>query len=414
MRYIQRIRRKLSDFFYDRISPSDNLGKAYYLMRSGQSEEAGRIFQNCISKDPGNPKAYEALAHMESKTFNRSAAAEWLSLSIKNTKALTSFVRYITLLMRHGQFEEGEVLRKEMLHLYGKKEHVVLSAAESLFFPKQYEEIDRLILSLEQPSSAAQLIRARALVGAKQNKEADNLIEQLGKKDEVFTKLQKELFQLLTTWQKHYRRGANFDEPKIFGIGLSRTGTTSLSAALNTLGFSTIHFTNPITKQIIDIDDFLYYDAFCDSPVSYRFEELYEKFPNARFIYTERKLRDWIRSSSDLYKGVGFSTTKELRTWLDKKESGKFGKSYHNNDPVYREAYGSLYADFEEWESAYHAFDQRVNHFFIDKPQEKFLKINICDEPSWKPLCTFLKLPLPDKPFPYSNTVVTKNTPYGA
>ena len=189
---------------------------------------------------------------------------------------------------------------------------------------------------------------------------------------------------------------------------MSRTATTSLTTALNLLGFTAIHFINPITHQVIDIEDFLYFDAFCDSPVSFRFEELYDLFPNGKFIYTERNLTDWVRSSSDLYKPRGFSTTKELRAWLDKIYSGKFDKLYHNFDPVYKKAYGSLYADFPNWENAYLSFENRVNRFFADKPAAKLLKINICEEPNWEKLCDFLDVPYPSVPFPYSNTVKTK------
>ena len=33
-----------------------------------------------------------------------------------------------------------------------------------------------------------------------------------------------------------------YKEPKIFGLGLSKTGTSSLGEALNILGINTIHY----------------------------------------------------------------------------------------------------------------------------------------------------------------------------
>ena len=51
---------------------------------------------------------------------------------------------------------------------------------------------------------------------------------------------------------------------KIFGIGLSKTGTSSLSEALEILGYSTVHFPSTLSE-------IAYYDAATDSTVARRF-----------------------------------------------------------------------------------------------------------------------------------------------
>ena len=88
-------------------------------------------------------------------------------------------------------------------------------------------------------------------------------------------------------------RFPDFDQPKIFGIGLSRTGTTSLNVALNRLGFHSIHWINPMTMDLIGQPDFVLYDAFADIPVSYQFEQLYHTFPNSKFVFTTRDAESW-------------------------------------------------------------------------------------------------------------------------
>ena len=56
---------------------------------------------------------------------------------------------------------------------------------------------------------------------------------------------------------------------KIFGIGLSRTGTSTLINALVMLGYSAVHFPHRPS-------DFYDNDAAADTPVATRFEQLDE------------------------------------------------------------------------------------------------------------------------------------------
>jgi len=128
----------------------------------------------------------------------------------------------------------------------------------------------------------------------------------------------------------------------------------------------------------VKLEDLYYCDAATDANIAFRFEELYDLFPKATFIYTERKMEDWVRSITWLLGRWGIKTTQDLRVWLQKPlEACKpFEKPYHAFDPVYVQAFTSLYADFPDWQSAYQAFDARVNRFFTDKPADKLLKIN--------------------------------------
>ena len=67
---------------------------------------------------------------------------------------------------------------------------------------------------------------------------------------------------------------------KTFGIGLSRTGTTSLTLALEALGLSVAHF--PTTMKQIEE-----HDAATDTPVAASFQSLDSRFPGSKFIYTD-------------------------------------------------------------------------------------------------------------------------------
>ncbi len=377
------------------------------LLQKGHFEKARIVFQKCVEKFPIKPQGYEGLSAVAIKTWEWDNAEKWLNISINKTKAKSSYLRKAILLVNHAQFTEGFNVMDEVIKLYGAEMDTLLFKAELLFKPKRFLEAVDLLKALNKKTTT-QILLARALIGDKKFEEANKIIEILPAARKPLKTQEEKMINLLTCWQKHYLAGADLNKPKIFGIGLSRTATTSLTTALEILGLTAIHFINPLTYQVIDIEDFLYYDAFCDSPVSFRFEELYSLFPNAKFIYTERNLPDWVRSSSNLYRPRGFSTTKELQAWLKKNDGGKFEKLYHNFDPIYQKSYGSLYADFPDWESAYLAFENRVYDFFSDKPKNKLLRINICDEPGWEKLCGFLNVPVPDVPFPHSNTVMAR------
>jgi hypothetical protein len=77
---------------------------------------------------------------------------------------------------------------------------------------------------------------------------------------------------------------------KIFGIGLSRTGTTSLSAALQDVGIDMIHY--PQKHQLFHPEN----DGVCDIPASAHYKELDRRFPNSKFVYTIRDKEEWLDS----------------------------------------------------------------------------------------------------------------------
>src|SRR5262249_9811138 len=82
---------------------------------------------------------------------------------------------------------------------------------------------------------------------------------------------------------------------KIFGIGLSRTGTTSLTYAFAELGLRAHHF--PRTRAFIDEAD-----AATDTPVAAWYKELDVLYPGSKFIVTPRSIPDWLDSCEVLWR----------------------------------------------------------------------------------------------------------------
>ena len=165
---------------------------------------------------------------------------------------------------------------------------------------------------------------------------------------------------------------------KIFGIGLSRTGTTSLTTALEILGFSAIHL--PTTMEQIDACD-----AATDTPVAATFRLLDTKYPGSRFIYTTRDREPWLKSCE----------------WLWVRNSDYFKQSVFLRK-VHIWLYGSGQFDRSGFMAAYDRHQNDVLGYFAERPDD-LLVLDICGGAGWDKLCFFLNLPVPKVPFPWTN-----------
>lgn len=190
----------------------------------------------------------------------------------------------------------------------------------------------------------------------------------------------------------------DYTAPKIFCIGLSKTGTSSLHQALNMLGYRSVHWRIPATGKLIDRSDYFLFDAFSDTSVCYNFEYLYYAFPNARFIYTERPVESWSRSFLKHFRELG-ETFEEMKENMRRHKYKKYGVDW---DIVHR----TLYFNQDSPEDAYAAFDERVRLFFSDKPPDRLLSMNIFAGDGWEKLCGYLDRAVPAGPFPHSNKTI--------
>ena len=86
---------------------------------------------------------------------------------------------------------------------------------------------------------------------------------------------------------------------KIFGIGLSRTGTKSLAAALQILGYNTLHYCPLVNdRESISSDDIKKYDAIISTKFYGIYSVLDLQYPNSKFILTTRDKDHWFSSIS--------------------------------------------------------------------------------------------------------------------
>ena len=163
---------------------------------------------------------------------------------------------------------------------------------------------------------------------------------------------------------------------KIFGVGLSRTGTTSLAHALHILGFSTYH--SPATIDLV-----LKHEAVVDTPVAIGYQFLDLMFPSAKFILTDRPEADWLRSC-ELYWRRNLSNQNE------------FCRKLHMG------LYNSVHFSAEKFSAARRRHLQSVKEYFSERPDD-FLELRVCEGEGWEQLCQFLGKPIPQCPFPHQN-----------
>ena len=186
---------------------------------------------------------------------------------------------------------------------------------------------------------------------------------------------------------------------KIFGIGLSRTGTTSLTTALTLLGYKAIHFPDLSLTLSLNLkikNDLLYqFDAFTDLPISYFYKNLDKKFPNSKFILTTRDIDSWLNSCAN-FRRFNYKSRNLLS--LDKFKRYKLRKKI----------YGCTHYDRELFKSAYENHVLTVKNYFKNRSDD-LLIINISDGNQWSSLCDFLQKDIPDCPFPHKNRNLSYN-----
>ena len=169
---------------------------------------------------------------------------------------------------------------------------------------------------------------------------------------------------------------------KIFGIGLAKTGTTSLNDAFAILGIASIG----CPESIAAIRRF---DAATDGIVGGQFEAFDRAFPGSKFIYTVRDRESWLNSYTR-YHGRKQSTM-----------PGHTGMTLR--------LYGTTGTEPETLLAAYERHEKHVLEYFRDRPDD-LLVMDLCGgRADWEKLCEFIGKPVPDVPFPSSNPKFTDN-----
>lgn len=193
---------------------------------------------------------------------------------------------------------------------------------------------------------------------------------------------------------------------KVIGAGLGRTGTLSLKAALERLGFGPCyHMTRifehvehgPMWQQFAagersDWDSLLGdFNAAVDWPASYFWRELAAFYPQAKVILTVRDAGRWFASID----GTLFRFMQAAQVPDDDAAQRQIAMA---RDIVQHRTFGDRIGDRAHVIDVYERHNRAVQQTL---PAARLLTYDVVE--GWAPLCAFLGVPVPDEPFPRIN-----------
>jgi hypothetical protein len=178
---------------------------------------------------------------------------------------------------------------------------------------------------------------------------------------------------------------------KVFGIGLNKTGTTTLGVCLTQLGYRHTSSNLQLTRCVAAGDlrpVFAHadrYESFEDWPWPLIYRELDERYPGSKFVLTTRRdAETWIRSLKNHATLTGPTEFREV--------------AYGHPMPHGREA---------EHIERYERHNREVREYFRERPGSL---LEVCWETGsgWKDLGEFLGREVPDLPLPHANRSTDK------
>jgi hypothetical protein len=189
---------------------------------------------------------------------------------------------------------------------------------------------------------------------------------------------------------------------KVIGAGFGRTGTLSMKAALERLGYGPCYhmvellhhpehgqrWTAALRGEAIDWEElFGSYESATDWPACTFWRELADRYPEAKVVLTVR----------------------DPERWWNSIDSTLFAMSRAGQLPA-RHAVGEvgqlvMSATFEgrttEKEHVIRRFEEHNERVRQGVPAERLLVFQVSE--GWGPLCEFLGAEVPDEPFPHLN-----------
>ena len=214
---------------------------------------------------------------------------------------------------------------------------------------------------------------------------------------------------------------------QVISAGLGRTGTMSLTEALNILGYRTYHYLDfnhhqqwadfvegkTSSDDIIDLIVNDGYTATSENPTCDMYQDLLDKYPEAKVVLTVRDSPEqFCKSWKTLFDAMViteqkfslrfpsffgyiplFSNLKKIRYFMGtthlKLKPGELTHGWRENG--------------DEWLAE--QYNRHNNH--VKANSKHVLVFNVKE--GWEPLCKFLGKPIPQQPFPHVQVNTTKS-----
>ena len=196
---------------------------------------------------------------------------------------------------------------------------------------------------------------------------------------------------------------------EIIGAGFGRTGTTSLKAALEQIGFGPCHHMDEVVGSPAQIDHwqriadgeppdwdtvFADFRSACDWPSCTHWEALAAHFPDAKIVLTVRDEARWYDSVAETIYPASYLLPAWLQRCIPQLDRA-------NRMIVAKVWQGEFGGRFEDRDHALSVYREHVAAVRERADPERLLVFEVKD--GWSPLCAFLGVPEPETPFPHLN-----------
>jgi len=184
---------------------------------------------------------------------------------------------------------------------------------------------------------------------------------------------------------------AGRQDAKLFGLGLSRTGTTSLHAAAVLMGMSAVHY--PLCYRGLALHwldgDFsptrtAPFRCYTDLPTPCFFRELDRSHPGSKFVLTVRDEADWVDSVQRLYA-------------RPQRPSARASLRHR----IRAACYGSVEFDRARYLDVYRRHEDSVRMYFTGRPDALLILDVTSDSNAWDLVAGFLGADVATRPFPH-------------
>ena len=195
---------------------------------------------------------------------------------------------------------------------------------------------------------------------------------------------------------------------KIIGAGFGRTGTLSLKAALEQLGYYKCHHMLEVMPNDSQLDAwhafsqgetpdwdavFEGFQASVDFPSSAYWRELAEHYPDAKIILTTRSFESWYDSASETI----YPVSSNMPGWmLIIPKVRKIKEMTYGT--IWDRIFGGMFEDKDATRQVFEQHEADVKAAFSD---DRLLVFH--PKEGWEPLCAFLGQPVPETAFPNVN-----------
>jgi hypothetical protein len=196
---------------------------------------------------------------------------------------------------------------------------------------------------------------------------------------------------------------------KIIGSGFGRTGTLSLKAALEILGFDPCYHMEDVIKRPSHINMwyqigqgqpvpwekiFGNFQATVDFPASVFYKELLDAYPDAKVIHTVRDPERWYDSTAETIYGAA----NNFPIWVPRLFPPLARFIGLQESLIWQKVFNGRFPDRAFAIQRFHDHTEEVRQHV---PPEKLLVFQV--QEGWEPLCAFLDVPVPGVPFPHVN-----------